>query len=67
MLPANYPIITIGELRRELGIYDDHYTLDFSGLTFSRLKQRGETHVQLEFSEAVSRTPDNRVVVAVLD
>lgn len=64
---ASYPSITVGELRRALEGYPDDYTLDFSGLDFYRLKQRGDTHVQVEFNQLVYRSPEGRVVVDNLD
>lgn len=58
-----YPSITVGELRQHLAVYPDDYTIDFSGLNFYRLKQRGPGHVQLEFGQSVYRDRDGRVVV----
>ena len=63
---SNYPLITIGELKEQLSSYPDNYTLDFSGLEVYHLKQRGETHVQLEFSQQVYRDKSGRVVVESL-
>jgi hypothetical protein len=63
----NYPTITIGELKEQLAIYPDHYEIDFCGLTFNRLKQRGDTSVQLEFTQQVYRTPEGVLVVQDLD
>lgn len=62
-----YPVITVGELKEHLAIYPDDYTIDFSGLEFYRLKQRGDTHVQLEFNQQVYRTREGRVVVENID
>ena len=61
------PSITIGELKERLTIYPDHYTIDFSGLDFYRLKQRGEDHVQVEFSQQVYLNSEGRVVVDSLE
>ena len=47
------PTITVQELRQHLAVYPDHYTIDFCGLAFYRLKQRGNEHVQMEFSQPV--------------
>ncbi len=58
-----YPAITVGELRQHLASCPDHYTIDFCGLDFYRIKQRGEAHVQMEFNQPVHRTPEGRVVV----
>jgi len=60
---SNYPAITVKELKDQLALYPDSYTIDFSGLDFYRLKHRGETHVQVEFNQLVYRTPEGRVVV----
>lgn len=62
-MPSSYPVITVGELKEHLAIYPDNYTIDFSGLEFYRLKQRGDTHVQLEFNQSVYRNAEGRVVV----
>lgn len=62
-----YPSITIKELQEQLASYPDSYTIDFSGLEFNRLKQRGDTHVQMEFNQQVYRTPEGRVVVGNLE
>lgn len=66
-MPAKYPSITIGELKELLAGYPDHYTIDFCGLDFSRLKLRGETHVQMEFNQPVYLNSEGRVVVENLD
>jgi hypothetical protein len=62
-----YPTITVGQLIDALSIYPPHYTLDFSGLDFYRVKQRGDTHIQIEFNQAVYRTDKGRVAVENLD
>lgn len=36
---------------------------DFSGLTFYRVKQRAQTHIQIEFNEVVYRDADGHLVV----
>lgn len=59
--------ITVGILREHLAIYPDDYELDFSGLEFYRLKQRGPELVQVEFSEQVYRDRSGRVVVENLE
>jgi hypothetical protein len=58
-----YPSITIGDLKEHLAAYPDHYSIDFCGLDFYRLKQRGEQHVQMEFNQSVYLNPEGRVVV----
>ncbi|KIA81848.1 hypothetical protein QR66_02355 [Chromobacterium piscinae] len=63
----NYPSINIGFLKSQLEGLPDHYTIDFCGLEFYRIKQRGETHVQLEFNQPVYLNEAGRVVVQNLD
>ena len=57
------PRITVGRLRQELDGLPDDWTLDFSGLDFYRIKQRGPTHVQIEFNQSVYLSPEGLVVV----
>lgn len=64
---AKYPSITVGELRNALSGYPEHFTLDFSGLSFYRIKQRGDSHLQIEFNQLVYLTPEGRVVVENLE
>lgn len=59
----DYPVITVGELKRWLQDAPDDWTLDFSGLTFYRVKRRADSHVQIEFNETVYRNTDGIVVV----
>lgn len=47
------PSITLEQLRGQLAAFPDHYTIDFCGLAFSRVKPRGHEHVQMEFSQPV--------------
>ena len=58
---------TVGDLKRQLSIYPDDYEVDFSGLDFYRLKQRGEELIQVEFSRQVYRGADGHVIVENLD
>ena len=62
-MPTPLPSISIGELKQQLANYPDHYRIDFSGLSFYRLKQRGETSIQMEFNQPVYLTEQGRVVV----
>lgn len=62
-MSAKYPSITVGELKDHLSAYPDHYTIDFSGLNFYRLKQRDETHVQMEFNQQVYRNSEGLMMV----
>lgn len=57
------PTITVGRLREALAIYDDDCELSFSGLTFCRIKSRGENLAQVEFNELVHLDSEGRVVV----
>lgn len=57
------PSITIGELKAHLDSYPDNYSLSFSGLDFFRLKQRGETRVNMEFNQQVYRDESGNVHV----
>lgn len=44
--------LTVGDLKRQLAIYDDDFELEFSGgLTFYRLKTRGDNLAVVEFNE----------------
>lgn len=67
MTPKPYPTITVGQLIEWLKIYPDHYTVDFGGLEFYRLKQRDETHIQMEFNQQVYLDHAGRVVVGNLE
>ena len=57
------PVITIGELMERLEGIPEHYTIDFGGLTFYRIKPRAPTHVQMEFNESVYLDESGNVVV----
>lgn len=59
--------ITVGHLIDELSKYPNDFTVDFSGLDFYRVKQRGDTHIQIEFNQAVYRTAQGTVGVQNLD
>ncbi len=61
--PAAYPRITVGELRAALDGLPDDWTVDFSGLTFYRVKQRAPEHVQIEFNQSVYLDEQGQVVV----
>jgi hypothetical protein len=61
--PSEYPVVTVGLLMELLQAYPDDYRLDFSGLSFYRLKQRAPTHVQVEFNQTVCLDDKGRVVV----
>lgn len=62
------PNITVQQLRQHLAAFPDHYTIDFCGLEFYRLKMRGDEHVQMEFSQPVYLDQQTgRVVVENLE
>lgn len=62
-MPKTAPVITIGELRERLDGIPEHYTIDFGGLTFYRIKQRSPTHYQVEFGQTVFLDDAGNVVV----
>jgi hypothetical protein len=61
------PTITVGELKQHLAIYKDHYEISFGGLEFNRVKQRGDTLIQIEFIQQVYLNQEGKVVVENLD
>ena len=63
MSKAPYPNITVGRLKDAIAGYPDDYTIDFSGLEFYRVKQRGDTHLQIEFNQQVYLDEKGDVVV----
>lgn len=67
MPPESPNLITVGMLRQQLALYPDNYELDFSGLDFYRLKQRGPELIQVEFNQQVYREKSGRVVVENLE
>lgn len=62
-MSINVPTIDVGTLKRQLCGVPDDWTIDFSGLTYYRIKQRAPTHLQLEFGEVVYRDAEGRLVV----
>lgn len=52
-MPNSYPNITVASLREALDGLPDQATLDFGGLSFSRIKQRAPMHYQVEFGQTV--------------
>ena len=67
MSNSTIPSITVGELVKHLAAFPDDWTLDFGGLEFYRVKQRGTSHAQVEFNQPVYRDAEGRVVVQNLD
>lgn len=53
---------TVGDLIRQLSIYDKDCEVEFSGLDFYRFKMRGE-QLFIEFNQQVYRTREGKVVV----
>lgn len=51
--------ITVGELIEQLDRFPSNANLYFSGLTFNRLKQRGDDLVQIEFTQTLIIPPGN--------
>jgi len=60
---SKYPTITVGRLREELAPWHDDDLISFSGLSFYRVKGRGDHLAQLEFNELVYLDEAGRVVV----
>lgn len=56
-------LITVGMLKQALEGIPDHHELDFSGLEFYRVKQRGPELHQVEFNEQVYRDKETGLVV----
>jgi|JI6StandDraft_1071083.scaffolds.fasta_scaffold46715_3 hypothetical protein len=42
---------TVGDLKRDLSIYDNDMEIYFEGFNFERVKPRGEKLLQIEISE----------------
>lgn len=61
------PTITVGELREQLSQWKDEDRISFSGLTFYRIKGRGESLAQVEFNQPVYLDERGRVVVQNLE
>ena len=59
--------ITVGDLKQYLRVFDDDCEVSFSGLTFYRLKGRGDKLVQIEFGQQVYRNDEGEVVVENVD
>lgn len=57
------PTISVRRLREELSIYPDDYAVSFSGLSFYRVKLRGEKLLQIEFEQIVYLDPKTGNVV----
>jgi len=54
--------ITVREFIDQLQGCDPNDTLDFSPLTFYRVKRRGEHRIHVEFNEAVEKTTDTHII-----
>jgi hypothetical protein len=67
MSKREIPTITVGQLRRDLSLYDDDCELSFSGLTYYHIKSRGDNLAQVEFNEPVYLDEQGCVVVQNLE
>lgn len=61
------PTITVGQLRQELAGLADECEVSFSGLTFYRVKMRGDNLAQVEFAQPVFLDEQGHVVVQNLE
>lgn len=55
--------ISVGELRKQLEIFDDDAEIYAGGLTLYKLKLVGEKLVQMEFNEYVHRNKEGRLII----
>ena len=67
MTQRTAPTISIGQLRAELSGWKDDDEICFGGLTFYRVKGRGEHLAQMEFNEQVFLDESGRVAVQNLE
>jgi hypothetical protein len=61
------PTVSLGFLRAHLNAYPDDFEVSFGGLEFSRVKQRGDNLIHVEFLQPVYLDDEGRVVVDNLD
>jgi len=61
------PTISVGLLRQQLSVWHDDDEISFSGLTFNRVKGRGEHLAQVEFMEQVFLDESGDVAVQNLE
>ncbi len=59
--------MTVGELRRELAVYDDDDLVDFSGLDFCQMRPCSDKMVLIEFNQQVCRNSKGEVTVQNLE
>jgi hypothetical protein len=55
--------ISVGELRKQLEIFDEDTEIYAGGLTLYKLKLIGDKLVQMEFNQYVHRTSEGKLVV----
>lgn len=55
--------ITVGELRSQLEAFDDDCVLALNGLTFSRVKLRGDNLLQIETQEIIYRDKSGNLII----
>jgi hypothetical protein len=61
------PLMTVGELIDQLSVFDRDSEVNFSGLDFYRLKNRGPKLVQVEFNQVFYRDEQGQVVIQNID
>jgi hypothetical protein len=59
----DYLGISVGELRRQLEVFDDDSEIYAGGLTLYKLKVIGDKLVQIEFNEYVHRDQEGKLVI----
>jgi hypothetical protein len=59
----DYLGITVGELRKQLEIFDDDSEIYAGGLTLYKLKVIGDKLVRIEFNEYVHRDKEGKLVI----
>lgn len=63
MSKPDYFTMTVGELRQRLAGLPDDAEINFGGLSFYRIKKRGDNYYQFEFNETVAQSPEGRLGV----
>lgn len=58
---------TVGELKKDLEMLEDDCILYAGGLTFYRLKKRGEKLVQIEFQQQVYEDEKGEIFIQQFD
>ncbi len=55
--------ITVGELKKQLDIFDDDAEIFAGGLTLYKIKLVGDKLVHMEFNEYVHRNEEGRLII----